>query len=276
MAEDLDSFVRGIRLPYQVQTCDARLVYESEQELRAGMAAYRQSLRQRRITRMERRCVSAGFLSDTEIEGFNSVMLYRGDELALPPYLVRMHWTETQGVWRIGRSSAALRDIDWPVLPSGICAKHPLDDAPLDDDAAEVARFQLFLNHLNQILLTGDFEAWRDVVTLPLTFITRSGTDTHTTVEELREDFDLYMSEFRIHGVSDMVRHAKSAKSVGNDQMVGVYSTYILRNAEFVVPPYESSMTLQKDEMGRWRISSVMNALGHLNWSDRHTGGRKV
>ena len=73
-----------------------------------------------------------------------------------------------------------------------------------------------------------------------------------------------------------MVRHAKSAKSVGNDQMVGVYSTYILRNAEFVVPPYESSMTLQRDELGNWRISSVMNALGHLNWSDRHPGSRKV
>ncbi|MDJ0823823.1 MAG: hypothetical protein QNJ09_18700 [Paracoccaceae bacterium] len=269
MAEDLDRFVEGIQLPYQVQTSDVRLVYETENDLRAGMHAYRQTLRDRGITRMERRCASAGFVSDSEIEGFNSVMLYRGNELALPPYLVRMNWTETQGIWRIRSSCASLRDADWPVLPTDICIKHPRENAPTGEDDAQVARLQVFLNHLNQILLTGDFEAWRNIVSLPLTFITRKGTDVHKTVEELKADFELYMSEFRIHGVSDMVRHAKSAKMVGGDQMIGVYSTYILRSAEFVVPPYESSMTLQRDAEGHWRVSSVMNALGHLNWSDR-------
>ena len=77
------------------------------------------------------------------------------------------------------------------------------------------------------------------------------------------------LHEIRIHEVDDIVRRVGTATMINDDQMLGTYRTYILRGSELVVEPYDSSMTLQKGGDGLWRITSIMNALGHLNWKTR-------
>lgn len=264
---DLDYFVTGIALPYTVQTSDARLVYETEEQLKQGVGRYADALFQRGVTSMERPCESAAFLEDGLIEGFNSVRLLAGNELVVDPYLVRMRMARgDDDIWRVTQSSAATQSEKWPLLPTGFNRIEPRQDHPMTEDEARIAEFQTFLNRVNQVLLTGDYAGWRAALHLPVSFIYREGTRHIATEEDMRADFELYKQEFKIHEVDDLVRHVTSAKQVNTDQMVGTYRTYILRGAELVVDPYDSSMTLQRAEDGRWRVTSVMNALGHLNW----------
>lgn len=264
---DMDTFVTGIALPYTVKTSDAQLVYETEEQLKSGVGRYAEALRERGVTRMERPCESAAFLQDDLIEGFNSVRLLAQDVLVVDPYLVRMRMALGEdNTWRVTESSAAMKSEKWPLLPVGFTKIEARQSHPMSDDEARIAAFQVFLNRLNQVLLTGDYEGWRNALQLPVSLIYRNGTTYVQTEDELRADFALYQQEFRIHRVDDLVRQVKTATFLNDDQMLGTYRTYILRGAELVVDPYDSSMTLQRGADGRWRVTSVLNALGHLNW----------
>lgn len=264
---DTDHFVSGIALPHTVQTSDAKLDYETEDQLKQGFERYAEALRKRGVTRMERPCESAAFLEDGLIEGFNSVRLLSGNKLVVEPYLVRMRMVRgDDDHWRVTQSSSAMTSEKWPILPAGFNTIEPRQDHPMTEDEARIAEFQTFLNRINQVLLTGDYPGWRAALHLPVSFIYRQGTRHITTEDEMCAHFALYQQEFQIHEVNDLVRHVTSATQISEDQMLGTYRTYILRGAELVVDPYDSSMTLQRAEDGRWKVTSVMNALGHLNW----------
>lgn len=271
MSGDMERFAAGIALPYSVKTCDARVLYDTEDALKLGIGRYSDALRERGVTRMERQCESATYINDSVIEGYNTVRLLTGNELAVDPYMVRMRLKRGEdGMWRVSESTAAMNSEKWPLLPAGFLAIHASPDAPASEAEERVVIFQTFLNRINQVLLGGDLQGWRNATQLPLTFIHRQGTSVMATEEDREADFRLYHDEFRIHEVDDIVRRVDSATFISDDQMLGTYRTYILRGSELVVDPYDSSMTLQKGADGLWRITSVMNALGHLNWRTRH------
>lgn len=128
--------------------------------------------------------------------------------------------------------------------------------------------FQNYLHRVTDAFLTGDYDTWEASVSLPATVVTRNGTTVITSTETLKRDFEVYMREFEIHGITDMIRLVQNVQLIEGDQMTGTYTTHILRNAEPVVDPYESAMTLRLME-GTWRMTTLLNAIGHLNWSQR-------
>ena len=124
----------------------------------------------------------------------------------------------------------------------------------------------MIMDRVDAIFMSGDFDGWKQSVALPLTFESRKGTQFFTSEDDLRADFELYQKEFAIHRVTDLARIVKSAELVGSDMMVGTYRAHVLHNGTNVVPPWDSGITLKRQD-GLWRVTKIMRALGHLDWT---------
>jgi hypothetical protein len=132
--------------------------------------------------------------------------------------------------------------------------------------------FQSLAELLTKALISGDFDLYRSILTLPVRFTPRDGRAyTLTTEAELREDFDLYVSIIRLHGVTDIYRQVDSYEPVDTGKVWVNLVTHILVRAHRLADPFGSRMLLQKGPDG-WRIAEIETSEGHLNW----TMGRAV
>ncbi len=122
-------------------------------------------------------------------------------------------------------------------------------------------------DQLTKALLSADFDLYRSIMTLPVTFTPR-GAKAYTLSDDaaLRDDFDLYVSIIRLHGVTDIYRLVLGTDAVSADEMVVQCKTHILVRARLLVDPFETRMRLLRQD-DRWRISGIESSIGHLNWA---------
>ena len=119
---------------------------------------------------------------------------------------------------------------------------------------------------LTKVLITGDFALYQSILTLPVKFLPRQGK-VYVLHDEaaLREDFELYVSIIRLHGVTDIYRQL-----LGHDRLDhGIHvhwMTHILVRGTRLVEPFATRMLVTKDAVG-WRIAEIESSEGHLNWT---------
>ncbi|MCR9086751.1 MAG: hypothetical protein NXH97_08410 [Rhodobacteraceae bacterium] len=130
---------------------------------------------------------------------------------------------------------------------------------------------QAWLDHAVDSLIAGDEEAFVDMLSLPFSVITGSGTMIALAEEDLREAFRSYVSSIHEQGVTDLVRVAKQTTMIEPVLAVGVYETHILRRGHRIIEPYSSSVNLRR-EGEVWRATSMMNAVSHNDWMTRIPG----
>ncbi|MBI1171518.1 hypothetical protein GC209_08965 [bacterium] len=120
---------------------------------------------------------------------------------------------------------------------------------------------------LTKALVSGDFDLYRSVLCLPMKFTPRDG-QSYVLPDEaaLREDFDLYVSIIRLHGVTDIYRQFISFEPAGPGELYITCMTHILVRANLLAEPFASRMLVQHDAAG-WRIKEIESSEGHLNWS---------
>ena len=267
LARNPAAFVRYVHHPYELRTVSERITYETAQDTSRAIEDYVDAIRARGATDIVRTCDTAQFVSADHISGYHTTHVMCGDTHDLSPFISRMSLYRRDGIWRVAVSDTSLRSADWPILPDWVeahGARAVSTSTTAEDQSLHL--FQSFLDRISVAFLTGDVQAWLNSTSLPFHLITRQGAETFATEEAVRKDFELYQQEFAIHGITDIIREAKTAEPVEYDQMVGTYRTHILRNANHVVPPWDASMTLRR-ENGLWRVTTVMRAIGHLNWS---------
>jgi hypothetical protein len=132
--------------------------------------------------------------------------------------------------------------------------------------------FQELGELLTKALLSGDFALYRSILTLPMTFTPKDGTSyTLTDEAALREDFDLYVSIVRLHGVTDIYRRVLGFDRVDADRVVVRVVTHILVRANLLVEPFETRMSMLRGPDG-WRITEIESSEGHLNWTMGRAG----
>lgn len=266
MAGDVAGFLDGLHLPHMLRTLDSEVLFETEQDLRQGAGYYLNALQALGITRLERTCESAIYKSATEIEGYNSVRAYSGNTPAIMPFLARMRLELRDGEWRISETDMAVLRSKWSVLPQIEGQVPSPENAPKDEADFNLACFQVLLNWLSQAALSKNFDAWASACATPLTVTGAMGTVVHETLADLRNEFDLFVSAFKVHHVTDIVRTALAVRTEGETRMVGTCRTYLVSQANMVVDPYVSQVVFERPEDGFWKLVRLENAIGHKNW----------
>ena len=126
--------------------------------------------------------------------------------------------------------------------------------------------FQSFLDRISVCWGNRDFQSWVDHVALPFTSITLNGQLYNDSIESPQKDWDLYCQALDTLKISQIIRKFMVIETSEEDTLIGTYQTQMFAEDRHVVGPYTSSAILIHDGK-TGRISSIMNALGHRNWT---------
>ena len=124
--------------------------------------------------------------------------------------------------------------------------------------------FQAFLDRISICWTDRDFQAWVDHIALPFTSITLNGQLYNGSIESLQKDWDLYSQALNTLKILQIIRKVMVIQASEEDTLIGTYQTRMFAEDRRVMAPYASSAMLKT-----WRISSIMNALGHRDWTTR-------
>ena len=109
-----------------------------------------------------------------------------------------------------------------------------------------------------------DFQTWVDHIALPFTSITLNGQLYNGSIESLQKDWDLYSQALNTLKILQIIRKVMVIQASEEDTLIGTYQTQMFAEDRRVMAPYTSSAMLKT-----WWISSIMNALGHRDWTTR-------
>ncbi len=267
VAGDVDAVARHTHLPFHLKTLEGSVAYNTVEELKQGIHDYRRMMQDMGCDALVRDCDTAKRVGATRIVGYHTTKLQSAGQNVLPPFLSKMVMILDGDMWKASSVDTSVRTADLTGTETPFVQQF-LDprNRRVSKEEALLRLFQTILDRVSAVLINGDADGWVSAVALPFQLVTRQGIQSFDTEAALREDFAVYQKEFKDHGVTDIFRQALTAQLIDGDQMTGTYRTHIMRGGNHVVPPWESSMTLRNDN-GQWRITTVMRAIGHLNWS---------
>lgn len=260
---DAAGFAALTRVPFVMKTMDGSITHRSTRAIIDRVAAYSDMLLELGIDGYLRSCDTAKFVSQQQISGYHTTRLCRNGEDVAAPYLTRMSLFRDYEAWKVGISDSSLHTADWPLL-----RREEFDTPGREKSEARhrLEVFQAILDRISAAFIGNDVEGWLNSVCLPFHLVSRSGVETFETRQQVIDDFEAYQCDFRENGVTAIIRQARTAEIIGGDQMTGTYRMNIMRGTNHVVPPWDASMTL-RNENSLWRVTTVMRAMGHLNWS---------
>jgi hypothetical protein len=268
LSENPAGFAEYVTYPYEIRTVDGLVVCKSQADIVATVESFMARLKDWNVSEYTRTCDTAKFVTADHISGYHTTRVRSGDEDVLAPFLTRLSLYRTRSdKWKASVSDTSLRAADWKLLPDWLRQQDGFfQKSEASEEQQRLHLFQTILDCISDAFVSGDVEGWLNSTSLPFHMITRQGIETFDTEDAVRKDFEIYRREFEIHGVTEIIREAKTAELIDGDQMAGTYRTHIMRGANHVVPPWDASMTLRLED-GLWRVTTVMRAIGHLNWS---------
>ncbi len=138
-------------------------------------------------------------------------------------------------------------------------------DPPISANEAAKAIYQEVLDDLSNATLQFDPDVLRTFVQLPMQLST---LNEHFIIETMEDwlgsvkGFSQYMCSM---GVNHFIRIAHEAEFLSENYIEGRHVTYIMRNAEKVVPDYENRTVLTRVD-GRWRVSTMDTSMENDRW----------
>jgi len=145
------------------------------------------------------------------------------------------------------------------------------------DDAAQVI-YQEVLDSVSEATLHYDENVLRDAVQVPMKLTT---LNEEFVIEEEQDWLDSVKGFHRFMvsmGVNHFIRIAFRAEFLSANYIEGCHVTYIMRNAEKVVPDYECRAALTRVD-GRWRLNTLETTMENDRWpvvSPRVSQSRKA
>ena len=128
------------------------------------------------------------------------------------------------------------------------------------------ADFAAFLKDISDPFLDGDITSWARRIKLPFSMVTATGPVTLSTPRDVEVNFQLYLKAKAAMHLSVVMRTPVSVEQCDNQSVIVTYKTELLDNGKRIVAPYTSSALLHFDD-GIWKMSSIMNAIGHHRWT---------
>lgn len=124
------------------------------------------------------------------------------------------------------------------------------------------AEFIDILNAISECFINDDFATWETKILRPFTMITRTGPICLTTLEELEENFNLFIKARDNMNVDLISRRAITIDKCEDGIYIGTYETQLLSRGQRLAEPYISSALFHASSTG-WRMSSILGARGH-------------
>ena len=121
------------------------------------------------------------------------------------------------------------------------------------------------LNDRAAAVMAGDFLACRSRVVAPFHLMTHRESLSLSTDDDLREGFDSFCALLKSQRVTDFIRLVGGAQLLDPGLIKGRFITHVIAGAMRFIDPFPSQMTLRRVD-GRWRATSVTNALAKSRW----------
>lgn len=129
------------------------------------------------------------------------------------------------------------------------------------------ATFNAIGESLTRALLTGEFDLYREVMDLPITFAPRGAAAyTLKDIDALKADFELYHMSIKARHLTDIYRKVLNIQEAENGRFDVTVEMHLLASAERVADPFESIMTLHKPAEN-WRFCHIRSSLQHIKWT---------
>ncbi len=129
-------------------------------------------------------------------------------------------------------------------------------------------RFNDFLDAISRCFIERNFALWKARVIYPFSLITSAGPVIILDDAELRENFELYLSACDTMQLDSIVRTPISLEDCKDGSWMGTYETNLLSHGTRATPPYTSTALLQ-DVFGTFKMTSILNARGHHDWTGK-------
>lgn len=131
------------------------------------------------------------------------------------------------------------------------------------------SQFEAFLADISDCFTQKDFEMWRSRIILPFTLVTREGPIVLDNDTALRRNYDLYLSACDIMRLDTVVRVPLDLEDCGDGTWHGTYETRLISRSAMASAPYIATARLH-DVDGKLKMSSILNARGHSDWTGEH------
>jgi len=132
------------------------------------------------------------------------------------------------------------------------------------NEAAQ-AIYQEFLDTLSEATLRYDPSVLGDAVQLPMKLTTLNEEFVIETLEDWMDSITRFNQFMVSMGVNHFIRIATKAEFLSENYIEGVHVTYIMRNAEKVVPDYECRTALTRVD-GQWRMNTLDTSMENDRW----------
>ncbi|WP_425038196.1 hypothetical protein [Primorskyibacter sp. S187A] len=126
--------------------------------------------------------------------------------------------------------------------------------------------FRGFLDDICVAFMRPDYALWRTRIQLPFTIVTATGPVSLANDDEVKTNFDQYMEAVEILRITDVVREPLKLEHCSDGTVLATYRTHLLSSGTRVHEPYTSTALLHAHP-GQWRMSAILNALGHHHWT---------
>ncbi|WP_299498643.1 hypothetical protein [uncultured Roseobacter sp.] len=129
-----------------------------------------------------------------------------------------------------------------------------------------VQEFQDLLDRMSACFIERDFAAWRSLIILPISMVTKDGPVFLSTEEELRKNFDHYLTACDIMQLDNIYRRPLGLENCMDGTWIGTYETNLMRKNLRAAPPFTSSALLVSTDEGI-KLAAILNARGHHEWT---------
>ena len=261
---DVERIAAQVNLPYLHQSEDTRLVIETRKDMETGFSSFLGMLRSHGVNQLVALATSAEYLSDEYIEGFHVVHCLRNGIPVLPAYTNRAVLRRSCRTWKLSEVHHGFSHGSWPVSSIHVNTR-ALSARAREDDARRqstqpLALYQRFLNGLTQANVSGDFEAYCQMIEFPCSYHSiRHDMAVHGP-EDIRPFFDMVTQVLRDNGVEEFARIADSAEFLSGSTICGYHTTRMMRGGGDAMEPIKSRMILHRTGT-RWFLKSVTNAV---------------
>ncbi len=126
--------------------------------------------------------------------------------------------------------------------------------------------FERFLTDISDAFIEGNLQQWRARLILPFSFITKLKPIVLSTEPAVRKNFDQYLVAVKMMNLDLIDRTPISLEECPDGTWLGTFRTRMLCGASLATAPYISTALLH-DTDGYFRMSSMLNARGHRDWT---------
>lgn len=126
--------------------------------------------------------------------------------------------------------------------------------------------FERFLADISHAFIESDLNQWCSRLILPFSLITKRRPVVLTTEKAISDNFQQYVVAVKMMNLDLIDRVPVSLENCPDGTWLGTFRTRMLSGTHLATAPYTSTALLHHID-GRFRMSSMLNARGHQDWT---------